>query len=193
MVRSVFFLNDRSAVLSVLVRLSVGLFARLIILTDSCLASSAISEGSDLMAFSTPVSRSSMVDLRGVTAKFKPFCSSECTPSTRIWILWLITVPFMVLFSDSWVFWRLVNLRCCLLLVCSPTCVALLKVRRSIKSQYELDKMLVSRRWSCNKLHLLNFRRRGNSQKNTNYICTQCSSFPHYGQQSVDPQAVPIK
>ena len=104
MVRSVFFLNDRSAVLSVLVRLSVGLFARLMILTDPYLASSAISEGSDLMAFSTPVSRSSMGGMRGVTAKFKHFCSSECTPSSRIWVLRLITVPFMVLFSDSWVF-----------------------------------------------------------------------------------------
>ena len=80
MVRSVFFLNERSAVLSVLVRLSVGLLARLMILTYSCLASSAIYEGSDLMAFSTPVSRSSMGGLRGVTAKFKPFCSSEYTP-----------------------------------------------------------------------------------------------------------------
>ena len=68
MVSSELFLRFLSAALSVLVRLSLGLEALLKILIVSCLTSSALSTGRDCTAFSTPVSKSSMGILRGVTA-----------------------------------------------------------------------------------------------------------------------------
>jgi hypothetical protein len=60
MVGLVFSFKLFSAALSVLVRLSLGLWEFFIILTVSCLASSAFSIGSDLTAFSTPVRMSSI-------------------------------------------------------------------------------------------------------------------------------------
>ena len=82
--------------LSVLVRLSLGLGEFFIILTVSCVASSAVSTGSDCTAFSTPAKMSSVGMYRGVTAKFRPFCSSEATPCSNFWSLRLITVSVVV-------------------------------------------------------------------------------------------------
>ena len=62
------FLRFLSVALSVLVKLSLGLEALFMILTVSCLASSALSTGRDCTAFSTPASKSSIGTLRGVTA-----------------------------------------------------------------------------------------------------------------------------
>jgi hypothetical protein len=54
--------------LSALVQLSLGLEELFIILTVSCLASSAISTGRDCTAFSIPAKMSSIGIVRGVTA-----------------------------------------------------------------------------------------------------------------------------
>ena len=67
-VSSEMFLRFLSAALSVLVKLSLGLEALLMILIVSSLTSSAHSTGSDCTAFSTPVNKSSMRMLLGVTA-----------------------------------------------------------------------------------------------------------------------------
>ena len=68
MVSSELFLRFLSAALSVLVRLFLGLEALFMILIVSCLTSSALSTGRGCTAFSTPVSKSSMGMLCGVTA-----------------------------------------------------------------------------------------------------------------------------
>jgi len=96
MVRLVFSFKLFSAALSALVRLSLGIGEFFIILTVSCLASSAVSTGSDLTAFSTPVRMSSIGVYRGVTAKFRHFCSSEAAPSSNFWSLRLMTVSVVV-------------------------------------------------------------------------------------------------
>ena len=77
MVRLEFSFKLFSAALSVFVKLSLGLWEFIIILTVSCLASSAVSIGRDYTAFSTPANMSSIGVCRGVKAKLRPFCSSE--------------------------------------------------------------------------------------------------------------------
>ena len=67
-VRSVFFRRSPSALLSVPVKLPFGLEESLSILTVSCLASSAISTGSDLTAFYTPVRISCMGKIARATS-----------------------------------------------------------------------------------------------------------------------------
>ena len=66
------------------------------ILTVSCLASSALSTGNDRTAFSTLARMSSIGVDRGVTVQLRPFCSSEETPSSNFWSLRLMTVSFEV-------------------------------------------------------------------------------------------------
>ena len=61
------FLRFLSVALSVLVVIS-GFGGTFMILTVSCLASSALSTGRNCTAFLTPVSKSSIGTLRGVTA-----------------------------------------------------------------------------------------------------------------------------
>jgi len=68
MLRWVLFFSVLSAALSVLVRLSLVLEAVLIILTVSCLASSAFSTGKVKTAFSTLARISSMGTARAATA-----------------------------------------------------------------------------------------------------------------------------
>ena len=68
MVMLVFCFKFFSAALSVLVKLSLGFEEFLMILTVSCLASSAVSTGSDCTAFSTLARMSSIGVDRGVTA-----------------------------------------------------------------------------------------------------------------------------
>jgi hypothetical protein len=58
MVRSEFFFKVLGASLSALVKLSLGLEELFIILTVSCLASSAISTGRNCTAFATPAKMS---------------------------------------------------------------------------------------------------------------------------------------
>ena len=132
--------------LSVLVRLSLGLGEFFIILTVSCVASSAVSTGSDLTAFSTPVRMSSIGVYRGVTAKFRPFCSSETAPSSNFWSLRLMTVSVVVFVVGCCVLCSRVNFWSCLVLQSSPSRVALLNVSCSIRDQSRSKSTLARRK-----------------------------------------------
>ena len=68
MVSWVLSFNVLSAILSFLVRLFLVLVVVLMILTESCLASSACSTGKDRTAFSIPARTSSIGGARGATA-----------------------------------------------------------------------------------------------------------------------------
>ena len=68
MVRWVLSFSVLSAILSFLVRLSLVLIVVLMILTDSCLASSVFSTGKDRTALPIPTRISSMGVARGATA-----------------------------------------------------------------------------------------------------------------------------
>ena len=68
MVRFMFFFREHNASLSALVRLSLGLEGLFMILTVSCLASSAFSSGRNCIAFLTPARISSIGVMHGVTA-----------------------------------------------------------------------------------------------------------------------------
>ena len=116
------------------------------ILTVSCLASSAVSTGNDCTAFSTLASMSSIGMDRGVTAKLRPFCSSEETPSSNFWSLRLITVSFEVFETGCCALCNRVNLLSCLALLSSPMREAFLNVSWSIRIQSGSESTLAKRR-----------------------------------------------
>jgi hypothetical protein len=82
MVRFTLSFRVFSAALSVFLKLCLGREEFFIILTVSCLTSSAISTDRDSTAFSTPARMSSMGVERGVTAKLRSFCSNDYTASS---------------------------------------------------------------------------------------------------------------